>query len=184
MKRLVIVIAAALALSGCAGAVDMAKETLGMTPTASAPTEPATAPAATETSASPTPTPQAKDATELAEAVKQPSTTKVVTITEDNDPNNLIGRPNGYVSAAVLYESSVKCDDLGADCGATIEVFASPEEAQARSDYIQAMLKEAPVLGSEYNTVVGPALLRVSGKVKPSVATQYADAFNLSAPTS
>jgi hypothetical protein len=33
-----------------------------------------------------------------------PSVRKVVTITEDNDPNCLIGRPNGYTDAAVIYD--------------------------------------------------------------------------------
>lgn len=31
------------------------------------------------------------------------SVVKVVTITEDNDPNNKIGRPGGYTSAAVIF---------------------------------------------------------------------------------
>ena len=84
-----------------------------------------------------------KDATTLANLVKQASTTKIVTIDENNDPNNKIGRPNGYISAAILYDSTVKCTELGTDCGAGIEVFPTAAEAQARADYIQSILKAA-----------------------------------------
>lgn len=117
------------------------------------------------------------DAKGLAELIEQPTTTKIVTITEDNDPNDLIGRPNGYVSAAILQDKGGECDELGADCGASIEVFATQAEAGARSEYILAILKEAPMLGTEWHTLNGAALLRVTGHLKPSVAEGYAAAF-------
>lgn len=116
-------------------------------------------------------------ATEWAERVSQDTTTKIVTITEDNDPNNLIGRPNGYVDAAIIYDKRADCASLGASCGATIEVWADAVAAAARADMIAAMLEESPILGSEYHTVAGPVLLRVSGALKPSEASGYADAF-------
>ena len=53
-----------------------------------------------------------------------------MTITEDNDPNDLIGRPSGYTDAAVVYDSEAECTELGVDCGATIEIW--PSEAFAR----------------------------------------------------
>jgi len=102
----------------------------------------------------------------------------VVTITEDNDPNNKIGRPNGYVSAAIIYDAGGECEDLGVDCGATIEVWPSAEAATERSEYIQGLQKDAPILGSEYNYLDGAALLRVSGDLKPSVAAEYESALS------
>lgn len=103
--------------------------------------------------------------------------TKVVTITEDNDPNSKIGRPNGYTDAAVIYDKSASCSSLGADCGATIEVWPTEAEAKARSEFIQKALKDAPALGTEYHTLSGTTLLRVTGKLKPSLAKEYAAAF-------
>ena len=138
---------------------------------------PAVEPSASEPAPEPSPTEAVEDesATEIGErlvaAVK--SASKVVTITEDNDPNNLIGRPNGYIDAAVVYDDSVECDELGAACGVTIEIWPSAEDAEARSKYIQSVLKDAPILGSEYHTLSGAVLMRVSGDLKPSAAKEY-----------
>ncbi len=103
---------------------------------------------------------------------------KVVEITEDNDPNGKIGRPGGYTSAATLYDEGATCTDLGVDCGATVEVWPDEEAAKARSTFIQDALKAANgVLGAEYDYISGPVLLRVSGTLKPSVAARYEAAF-------
>lgn len=115
----------------------------------------------------------------VAEGLKGVSSTanKVVTITEDNDPNDLIGRPRGYESAAIIYDSEVSCDSLGSDCGVVVEVFTDGEEARARAEYIQGILKDTPAFGPEWNYVKGSALVRVTGHLKPSSAANYADAF-------
>lgn len=106
-----------------------------------------------------------------------PTVTKAVQITEDNDPNSEIGRPNGYTDAAVLYDLTVSCTELGVDCGATIEIWPTSKEARARAVYIQGILKDAPVLGAEYDYLNGPVLLRVAGDIKPSKAKAYGLAF-------
>ena len=130
----------------------------------------------------PTPTPETpKSARAIADLLEDSiaKVEKVVTITEDNDPNDSIGRPNGYVSAAVLYDSRVQCSDgLGADCGATVEEWKTVKAAGKRADYIQSILEDAPILGAEYDTVGGTFLLRVAGDLKPSEAKQYQEAFS------
>lgn len=104
--------------------------------------------------------------------------TKLVTITEDNDPNNVIGRPSGYSTAAVLYDSRTKCSDgLGADCGATVEGWPTAADAKHRAAYIEKLLKASPLLGSEYDIVRGTYVLRVAGDIKPSKEKAYSDAF-------
>lgn len=123
---------------------------------------------------------QPATAESVAEAIGAsiPEVTEVIEITEDNDPNNLIGRPNGYVAASVLVDSRLpRCTDPGTDCGATIEQWPDEAAAQKRSDYIQAMLESMPMLGQEWNTVNGGLLLRVSGELKPSEAKAYETAF-------
>jgi serine/threonine-protein kinase len=109
--------------------------------------------------------------------------TSLIAITEDNDANNMIGRVNGYVAAPVLVDSRITdgCDTTkpGIDCGAGVEQWpdAAAAAAQKRADYIKNVLSSAPILGTEYQTVSGNLLLRVSGKLKPSAAQVYQTAF-------
>jgi serine/threonine protein kinase, bacterial len=116
----------------------------------------------------------------VAESIKAaiPEVTELIEVTEDNDPNSLIGRPNGYVAATVLVDSRLpRCTELGADCGVMIEQWSDQAAAQNRADYIQSMLKSMPMLGQEWNTVEGDLLLRVAGELKPSEAKAYETAF-------
>lgn len=121
-------------------------------------------------------------ATEVAQAVTEAvgSATEVTEVTEDNDPNDLIGRPNGYTAAAVITdENGEPSEDLSIDTGATVEQWGSESDAQDRSDYIQEIQKEGGgLLGSEWNYLHGEFLLRVSGELKPSTADEYEAAFN------
>lgn len=105
--------------------------------------------------------------------------TELLVLDKDNDPNELIGRPNGYSAATVLFDSRVSCagDEPGVDCGATIEQWPSGEAAQDRSDYIQSVQSGSSILGSEWNTVRGDLLLRVTGDMNPSDAEAYAEIF-------
>lgn len=182
MKRIATASIALLTLlTGCSGQAAPATQAAGTkTPATSAAAAPATSVAAAETPSAAAETTAAapEDATAWAKLIEQSTTKKITTITEDNDPNDLIGRPGGYVSAAVIRDSGADCDDLGSDCGAVVEVFDTSEEAQARSDYIQAILKDNPVFGTEWQAVKGNALLRVSGVLKPSTADKYLDAFD------
>lgn len=116
----------------------------------------------------------------VAESIKAtiPEVAELIEITEDNDPNDLIGRPNGYVAASILVDSRLpRCTDLGTDCGVMIEQWPDQAAAQNRADYIQSMLKSMPMLGQEWNTVNGGLLLRVAGELKPSEAKAYETAF-------
>jgi hypothetical protein len=108
-----------------------------------------------------------------------PDVTELVKLDEDNDPNDLIGRPSGYKAATVIFDSRVSCegDEPGVDCGATIEEWPSQEDAEKRSDYIQDLQTGSSLLGSEWNTVRDNLLLRVTGNMNPSDAEAYADVF-------
>jgi hypothetical protein len=151
------------------------------------PTSAAAEPSPT-TALTPTPTPEPVDtsASAIASAIKAAvaSSGDIVQITEDNDPNNVIGRPTGYVDAATLYDSRVSCDELGAECGASVEIWGDPAAAQARMDYIQGILGSTTVLGTEYDYVRGNAIIRVTGELKPSEAAEYEAAIDgyLTAP--
>jgi hypothetical protein len=61
----------------------------------------------------------------------------------------------------------------GIDRGGVVEVFADAGAAQTRSKYIQDTLKSMQMLGTEYHYLNGPVLVRITGKVKPSVAKPF-----------
>lgn len=160
MKRTIApLLAAVVLLGGCSAAPAV---------------EQGSAPAVEETTAPPTP----PTATELAEDIKVAvSAAAVITITEDNDPNDLIGRPTGYVDAAIVNAAGFDCTELGVACGATIEVWPTSADAADRAAYIMGILDESPIFGTEYHSVSGVYLLRVSGEIVPSEASTYEDAF-------
>ena len=56
------------------------------------------------------------------------------------------------------------------DYGGSVEVFATANEAKARAVYIESVLKADPMLGTEYDYLNGPVLLRVSQYLIPSQA--------------
>ncbi|MFB6955466.1 hypothetical protein ACFCYB_00160 [Streptomyces sp. NPDC056309] len=105
------------------------------------------------------------------------------TVTEENDPNNLLGRPNQYTSKITFTDSRIKPADVeGTDKGAVerggaIEVFTSPENAQARAKYIESVTKSMPTL-TEYDYVHGSILVRVSHYLTPKQAAEYKAAAN------
>ncbi|MFB7935502.1 hypothetical protein [Streptomyces sp. NPDC056049] len=99
-------------------------------------------------------------------------------VTEDDDPNHLLGRPNQYTSKVTFTDSRIKVDDVaGAEpgsvgLGGAIEVFATAADSQARADYIQNVTKGMPML-AEYDFVSGTVLIRVSHYLTPTQAADY-----------
>lgn len=178
-KHLAALGVAAFLLIGCS-----APSTQTTAPASNAATTPPAAAATATTEAPtaiPTPTPAvAADATSVATALKRkvPSITKVTKVTEALDSNKLLGRPGQYTSAAWIADKGATPGETGVDGGATVEVFETAADAKTRSEYILGVLKEmGPAFGTEWHHVKGTALLRVSGKLSPSVNTQYKAAF-------
>ncbi len=90
----------------------------------------------------------------------------------DTDPNHLMGRPGGYVGRASfdLPGGDEQADPGTIDRGGVLEVFATEADARRRADYIRGIAQGAPELAGEFDTVHGVVLLRVVGKVSPTVA--------------
>jgi hypothetical protein len=166
MRALIVASFAVLALTACSKASDTATAAPGGS--AAAPATKAAVP---------------KTARQYATALKSklPRIRRIIVLTEDSDPNNMLGRPNGYISAAVLIdpqgESPCSGKNVGAGCGAKVEVWPNAADAAARMKYVQEQLKQMPMLGTEYDYQAGPALLRVHGTVKPSTARTYQRAW-------
>ena len=117
----------------------------------------------------------------VAESLKAqiPQIGVVIKLTENNDPNNLIGRPGKFDAGSYMQDTRLKCSatKIETSCGAMIERWPSNADAKARMDYIQGILKSMPALGTEYDYVRGNLLLRVGGDLKPSQAKAYETAF-------
>ncbi len=115
-----------------------------------------------------------------------PEATPSVVFTPATDPNDLLGRPNGYTSKASFNDTRIDPETLGGleeggvEFGGSVEVFASEDAARKRMDYIQAVLAAAPPIlgGSEYDYVRGGVLLRVTGTLTPDQAATYEAALS------
>jgi hypothetical protein len=155
---------AVLALAGC-----------GTTPGMVANPPPASTPQTQSVQSQPWTT---KTAAQIVQAMRPtiPQVTKVTVWTETTDANQLLGRPNQYTSAASLADKRAPAGETGVDAGATVEVFATLDDAQQRADYIAA-IKQGGLMGTEYHTIAGTALLRVTGTLTPTASRVYAAAF-------
>jgi hypothetical protein len=162
-----LIAAAVLALTGCGGS-----NTTGSSPSTSTSTTIATTGASTTPLGADAATASAKKIQALV-----PSVVRVVTITKNNDPNPIFGKPGSYVSAAVIYEKINTCTTLVVACGAKVEVYKSVADAAARAKYLLGMKKAGAIVGGEYDYVRGVEVLRVFGGVTPSLAEKYRAAF-------
>lgn len=113
---------------------------------------------------------------------KIPTVKLLKAYTAEDDPNHLLGRPNGYTSKAAFTDSRVPADQVeGAEPDATerggsVEVFADEAGAKTRADYIQAITKSLPA-AAEYDYLAGPVLVRVSHLLTPDQAKNYETAI-------
>ena len=177
------VLAATIVLfaAGCGGS--------SKTPAPSTPGGAATTAAAAGTTAAPaahtTTPPAAADAAGVVARLKAARLPigAVIVYTAATDPNHLLGRPGGYLSKAGFADTRIdpkdaKDDSQGAvDLGGDIEVFAAAAGANARADYIRKAMAAMPMLGTQYEYVSGPVLLRLSQVLTPDQAAAYKKAL-------
>lgn len=96
---------------------------------------------------------------------------QVTEITSENDPNGLVGKTNGPAEAA--HVAWQECStELAVECGATVEVFEDDDAAQKRAEYIQGILAEAPMFGSEWDFVKDGTVLRLNGDLTEEEADE------------
>ena len=103
--------------------------------------------------------------------------------TAETDPNHLLGQPNGYTSEATFTDNRISAADTAGvrpgsiQRGGSVEVFADASSATIRQQRLGQLYRNAPLLASEYTFTDGPALLRISGRLTPAQAAEYAAAF-------
>lgn len=167
------VAASLLVLSSCGNnEVPGLRQQSAETPSASAPSSPPTSSASAAD--------DSRDAkqvlSDLADAID--SVKLVKSYTEDDDPNKLLGRPNGYTSKVAFSDSRISKKDTeyadkdAIERGGSVEVYPDAEGAQRRKDYIQTISKETG-LASEYDYLKGGILVRVTGNLPPTKAKEY-----------
>lgn len=100
---------------------------------------------------------------------------KVRVLTASTDPNHLLGRPGGYVSKTLFADRRVRGESLadGTVAGGSVEVYPAAAGALSRGKYLARVSAAIPVLGTEYDYVAGPVLLRLSGRLTPVQAKGY-----------
>ncbi len=113
---------------------------------------------------------------------------KYVTYTEETDLNNLLGRPNQYISKttfevigieqinSTLDSDSFSEEEINEPTGGTIEVFNNEEDMKKRKEYVEAISSSMSAL-AEYSYGKGCALLRLDHELTPSQAKEYEKAF-------
>ena len=103
-----------------------------------------------------------------------PGVIAVAAATEDTDNNNLLGKAGSYYARIVFSHemvgnSSAQGASLvskGTDCGGSIEVFNTVEDAEKRNIYLGAF--DGTFIDSGSHTVIGTVLVRTSSKLKAS----------------
>lgn len=91
-------------------------------------------------------------------------------VTEDHDPNGNLNKSGGYTACIYFSESQVDRSkiyndngdiiEVGTDGGGCIEVYATPEEAEKRRDYLAGF--DGSILANGSHSVVGTVLVRTS----------------------
>lgn len=105
---------------------------------------------------------------------KVPNVVDISAVTEDNDPNGHLNKAGGYT--AQVYFSSDLVDqgevlgdtviEKGTDCGGSIEVYSTVEDANSRNDYLASY--DGGIFASGSHIVVGTVLVRTSDKLTAS----------------
>lgn len=120
-----------------------------------------------------------KTASELTEALKNAGLPidNIIVYDEKSDVNELLGRPNQYISKVNFADTTVEQTDKENPIGGTIETFNNAADLKSRKDYIEKVTKDSPLL-EQYIYVNGNYLLRVDSGVTPEDAKKYESEFS------
>jgi hypothetical protein len=188
MKNRILILALALvmclSLAACGGSTTPpANDTPKVTPVPPTDTTPSknndasvNPPAAETPDTAETPTPLLTD-NPSAEAVKTaiqqiPTITEIGIVTEDNDPNNQLGKQGGYTGCLFFTDSNAPKTDgadaieKGADGGGCIEIYANADDAKRRDEYLASF--DGTVFASGSHTVVGTLVVHTSSQLTAS----------------
>lgn len=101
--------------------------------------------------------------------------------TEDNDPNNKLGKAGGY-TAQIYFSTPLlntqnlfgsKLIDEGTDAGGSIEIYETMEDAESRNTYLSAF--DGSIFDSGKHILLGTMVVRVSSKLTASKQNSFTD---------
>ena len=100
--------------------------------------------------------------------------TGVEATTEENDPNGNMNKPGGYTvqayfSYSLIDQNSVFGNSIiekGTDCGGSVEVYTSVEDANRRNEYLANF--DGTILSGGSHRVVGTLVVRTSEELTAS----------------
>ena len=141
-------------------------------------------------------------AKEITDKLKEkiPSIENIVVYNEENDPNNLLGRPNSYISKTAFKDNRIshypedkenfekylntlseeekkeQLEELIPEIG-TVEVFNNEKDLKTRKEYLEAM-SSGTGLFTQYIYANGCVLLRLFSEATPTQAKEYENVFN------
>ena len=122
--------------------------------------------------------PSVEDVKTALSAISDIATIEIVT--EDNDPNEQLGKQGGYTGcvffkSSLVDESEIYVDDgddinsaidCGTDGGGCLEIYANAGDAKKRDDYLASF--DGTALTSGSHKVLGTVVIRTSSKLKAS----------------
>ncbi|MDD4592835.1 MAG: DUF5067 domain-containing protein [Parabacteroides sp.] len=104
------------------------------------------------------------------------SITLIEIVTEDNDPNEQLGKQGGY-TGSLFFKSSLVTDETdesaitaGTDGGGSIEVYANKSDAEKRNEYLATF--DGTAVSSGSHKVLGTLVIRTSNRLKASQQTK------------
>lgn len=100
---------------------------------------------------------------------------KIEVYDEENDPNNLLGRPNQYTSKINFADNRIEQYE-GSITGGSIEVFKNSTDMENRKSYVESISAQASMF-AQYIYSEGNYLLRIDKDLTPSQAKEYEEAF-------
>lgn len=113
---------------------------------------------------------------------------RIVVYTEETDINELLGRPNQYISKATFEDKRVEQtnqyldedyfseEEINEPQGGTIEVFKNEQDMKKRKDYLEAVTSSMSVF-AEYSYGENIYLLRLDKSLTPTQAKEYEEIF-------
>ena len=105
---------------------------------------------------------------------KVPNVIDISAVTEDNDPNGHLNKTGGYTAQVYFSSDLINQDEIGGitvidkgtDCGGSIEVYSTVNDANSRNDYLASF--DGGIFASGSHIVVGTVLVRTSDKLTAS----------------
>ena len=105
---------------------------------------------------------------------KIPNVIDISAVTEDNDPNGHLNKAGGYTAQVYFSSDLINQDEIagstviekGTDCGGSIDVYSTVEDANSRNDYLASF--DGGIFASGSHIVVGTVLVRTSDELTAS----------------